>query len=512
MGGPSDVVAEALEANRIKEALLSQHARLLGRLAAQVAETVRTGRAVHVLADGPRAALAAYLAEALFRAGVAARPLPPGDDGDLVRAVDAFVQAGDLVLLMVHEAWPGLDRAALRARARGATCAGLLGQPAAATLAPHCDLPVGVPTSRPNVAAEVFLAAGHLLVGLVGNGKSVGGSSEAERLAPAPSADAAAPLGGPPPRPAPLPPIEPPRERALQPSSVAESGLGVGVPSAVGTRITDLGVIDEDPLASADELDDDEPTDEAMLLAEAVEGLAAPPTDPRGLRPRRKTEQLQPRAAARPALAPGLLRFRCGGCEEPIVVEERHAGRRGQCPHCRAEFIIPKPQVDLTATQRAPVVTQKQAQAAAQAQTAAAQAQQRSSPGRVAAQAPGGGKERRRAARITVKDALVRFARNDFPAPGAYHEPSTLEDLSLTGMRFVGRSRDVAVGDVMFFTLDFPAFPEPLRVKGEVRRVMKLKGEAGAAVGVRFVQYHGDAEAKVRRLLEQPALRTVRRR
>jgi hypothetical protein len=311
---------------------------------------------------------------------------------------------------------------------------------------------------------------------------------------------------------------------ATPPAAAPDSSTNfVSVPSAVGSRVSDLGVIDEDPLASGDDFDEDT-TDEGMLLTEAVEGAAAPPTDPRAMRPRRKTERASP-APARPdrappatraPVAPGLLRFRCGGCEEPIVVEERHAGRRGQCPHCRAEFVIPKPAApDMTATQRATVVTKQRPVSASGPSPSKPSA---SGPSSGATSGVGGAPsamtkaERRRASRIVVKDGLVRFGREDFPAAGAYAEPHVLEDLSLTGMRFIGRSKDYEVGQVLCFSLDIPAFPEPVRIKGEVRRIMRMKNGGGFGAGVRFVQYHGDAEAKVRRLLDSAQLRGVRRR
>ncbi|MCO5166868.1 MAG: PilZ domain-containing protein [Planctomycetes bacterium] len=500
MGGASDVIAEALEANRVKEALFSQHARTVGRMATHLLDAARSGKQVHTLGEGPRAALGAYLADVLFRAGLPARPLPaPDDDGALLRAVDAFVQAGDVVLLVAHEARPGLERALLRARARGAACLGLLGEPCAG-LAAHVDLPVTAPTPRAHVAAEALLGVGHLLVGLVAEGLRAGPGRQAQGSGVSSSHAGRALDPAPPPQP---PPRPPPLPAPAPPPAIVDSALGFvsgfgGATSGVGSRVTDLGVIDEDPLASGDDTDD-EATDEAALLAEAVEGAVAPPTDPRGLRRKRAAARPAgpaPTPAPAPAPAPGLLRFRCGGCEEPIVVEERHAGRRGQCPHCRIEFVIPRPQVDITATQRAAVVPRG--------------AQQQQAPRRPEA---GQSKaERRRAARITVKDALVRFDKGDFPAAGAYHEPHVLEDLSLTGMRFLGRSKAYEVGDVLCFALDFPAFPEPVRVKGEVRRVVRLKNGAGFGAGVRFVQYHGDAEARVRRLLESAPLRAVRRR
>ncbi len=71
---------------------------------------------------------------------------------------------------------------------------------------------------------------------------------------------------------------------------------------------------------------------------------------------------------------------------------------------------------------------------------------------------------------------------------------------------------DVKVGDVLFLLLDFPAFVDKIRVQGEVRRVALLPDRTGFAVGVRFSRFLEDAQAKVRRLVENGALRGVKRR
>jgi hypothetical protein len=118
-------------------------------------------------------------------------------------------------------------------------------------------------------------------------------------------------------------------------------------------------------------------------------------------------------------------------------------------------------------------------------------------------------KERRRATRVNVRDAVLSWGREDFPAAGPPGQ-HPLDDLSLTGLRFMGPPGDLKVGDILHLSLDFPAYPDPVRVKAQVRRVSAP--DAPPAVGVRFVQWVGDAEVRVRRLVENVQLRTVRRR
>lgn len=502
------------EASRVREQVLAQQGRSIGRAAGAWADALRAGRTLHTTGDGPRAGLAAYAADLFFRADLAARALPPLDDPDgVLRAVNAFVAVGDVVLVVAHEPRPGLERAVQRARAKGALVLGVLGEPVAAALAPSCDLALSIPSRAGVVTAEVAVSVTHALLQLVNDALG-----RATTPAVTPQGTPAPPplVAAPPPRPAPLPAPAP---------VLAGAGEGSGdrrtqelrpeqVVPRLGARISELGVIDEDSDGISG--DDYDATDEGTLLAEAIEDLAAPPTDPRATRGRRRVTP----SVAQPALGPspmgGVVRFRCGGCDDPITVDERYSGRRGQCPRCRSEFVIPRPgdPSQRAAVTRAPAAPPPQPAPAPGVRSTGRREQQPvqgSSSGAHATIAQAG-QERRRAARITVKDALVRFGRETFPDAAVYVEPLVLEDLSLTGMRVLGRARDYDVGDVLFFVLDFPAFPEPLRLKGEVRRVQKLKNGGGFGAGVKFVQWVGDAESKVRRLIDNAPLRAVRRR
>ncbi|MBI3724881.1 SIS domain-containing protein [bacterium] len=127
--------------------------------------------------------------------------------------------------------------------------------------------------------------------------------------------------------------------------------------------------------------------------------------------------------------------------------------------------------------------------------------------------------DRRRANRVHVRDAIVSFAKDAFP-DGSPPNGHSLENLSLTGISFQVKARepgnpesmDVGIGDAVFVLLDVPAFVDRIRVQGDVRRIALLPDRTGFAVGVRFQRFLDDAQAKVRRLVENEALRGVRRR
>lgn len=46
-------------------------------------------------------------------------------------------------------------------------------------------------------------------------------------------------------------------------------------------------------------------------------------------------------AAPSPAAGDGMVRFTCGGCRKVLKASPQHAGRRGKCPKCQTEFIVP---------------------------------------------------------------------------------------------------------------------------------------------------------------------------
>jgi phosphoheptose isomerase len=123
--------------------------------------------------------------------------------------------------------------------------------------------------------------------------------------------------------------------------------------------------------------------------------------------------------------------------------------------------------------------------------------------------------ERRRSTRITVRDAYVRWRDDRFPEPDEYAEPHLLEDLSLTGLRFRGsRAQDLQIGDEVFACLDLPLYTEPVRLRAQVRRLAKIKEPGGYvySVGAKVVEWIADARQRVRRVVEDDSLRTLRRR
>lgn len=494
------IVTEARQLARLREQLPAQQQQPLARAAERIVAAAREGRAVHLVGEDLCAPLAAYLSELLMHGDEArilpARPLlPAGRDVDaLARAVQACVRKGDVVVALATAVSPGLMRAISRTRLRGGTSIALLSENTAHTLA--CDLALVVPAPRAQVAHELFLALGHALQALVLQG-----------LAALP------PEGG--------------ESSALEDIPVSQDSFADRV-------------IDRD----LDSQLDTPITEDAALLRAAVDSLAAPPTDPRGgggfAAGRRTTRApADPRghdgrggdgratvgSGATPA-GGASFRFRCGGCERVVTVDPRLAGKRGYCPHCRIEFVIPHPREAAALPPPPPrpgpaVAASVPPRLPEPGQTAPAP--QRPRPGAT----PAGGipapwapqgrqkaptKERRRATRVSVRDAVLRWEREDFPTPERPQDPYSLDDLSLTGLRFMGPARDLKVGDIVHLALDFPAYPDPVRVKAQVRRVTAESDPAVSTVGVRFVQWVGDAEVRVRRLVENVQLRSVRRR
>jgi hypothetical protein len=220
---------------------------------------------------------------------------------------------------------------------------------------------------------------------------------------------------------------------------------------------------------------------------------------------------------------PNSIRFRCAACGGSITVESKFAGRRGQCPECLAEFTIPRDSApSAVASSSASASRPREPHDRAQERTGESSGARRASahstrpPGSSFPPPP---QERRRANRVSVIDGRIAYALDAFPGenqPPLYHP---LEDLSLTGLSFVVKFKssasptpDVKVGDSLFLHLDFPAYVDKVRVQGEVRRVGLLPDRSGLAMGVRFSRFLDDAQAKVRRLVENGNLRGVKRR
>lgn len=173
------------------------------------------------------------------------------------------------------------------------------------------------------------------------------------------------------------------------------------------------------------------------------------------------------------------LRFRCGSCTEVITVDRRYMGKKGQCPFCLEQFSIPASKTGGQGKEALVDVAGK-----------------------------GKRRERRRSHRFAVTDAKALFK-----LTGGWHERGEeVEDVSLTGVGVLLQRRDATdfeQGSELVMALDFPAFMEPLRVNGRLRRIEE--DETGIHLGIEFTEFKKDAEKKLRRLVQNVALRGIRR-
>jgi phosphoheptose isomerase len=479
MAEADDLLRDALEANRARELLFRREAAAISTAAGLITNALGSGRTLYVLGPGELALVARAVAHA-FVAGELGAPLraiplasevthgaAASPDHPVIREVRAFVDRGDAVLAFARDASPGPVTLALdAARGKGAQVIAVSGYPGEALIS-HADAIVVVPSRRSTVIAETCLAIGHSLSRLA-----------ARRLG----------LDAPEPR----DPFE-----SQKPSSPDEAS-------------------DQKHSGSSDEI----------VVAELVTKSAAA-----GKR-RHATSSVElvplyvdDKTAGAPQPA-NTVRFSCGSCGEQITVDVRFAGRSGQCPQCLHDFVIPRPKGPGESSGRpepavptigASVGSSSAARRAPVANPAAALARHKPTPAPVAKPEDGPREERRRARRVSVRDALLCFAKGSFPddenQPTVRHP---LEDLSLTGLSFTVKDaagvEPVKVGESLHVLLDFPAFVDRIKVLADVRRVEPLADRSGHAIGVRFARFLDDAQAKVRRLVENDALRGVRRR
>jgi hypothetical protein len=104
------------------------------------------------------------------------------------------------------------------------------------------------------------------------------------------------------------------------------------------------------------------------------------------------------------------------------------------------------------------------------------------------------------------------WGRTGWPLPGAPGGP--LEDLSLTGCSVRQTPNvqvDLEVGDELWLGLDIPAFVDPLRLMGEVRRLAAQR-TGGTSVGIRFTKHDAETQQKIKRLIDNVGLRSASRR
>lgn len=443
MKGLEAVIAQVLEAGRLKQRLLADEARQISQVAGSLLAAARVPRTIHVCGEGQLWTLADLIARRFRGEGegllAPARAFPRDIDA---RQLLAYVNHDEALLVMSADPASRLGPILRQAQGQGVQTLALLTRETA-PLASYCEAAIVVPSEDIRVVSEVFLSLGHVLVGLVAQGLNA-----THRLQSDPAHD----------RP----------------------------------------VVDHESL-EIDSLRLRPDSEEGELLAKAVNAGYAPPTDPGG----RSRRPIPPTAAEVVVPEPEeKFRFRCGSCEAVVGVDRRHCGKRGQCPHCKAEFRIPQADFDATATQRAQALPRQAEPADSPKKTSST----KRSPRRTTKRR----RERRRAPRINVTDALVRLGLEGYPELAA--KGYALDDLSLTGLRFLSEQPDHEIGQVVHLTVDFPAFPLPVRIKGEIRRVIPLEDQGAYGTGVRFLEYVGDAQRQIRRLLDGDKLRGVRRR
>lgn len=481
MAEADDLLKDALEANRARELLFRREVNAISNAAALLVNSLGGGRTLYVVGAGELALVARAVAQA-FVSGEAGAPLraiplasevahgaPPSAEHAIVREVRAFVDRGDSLLALTRDAAPSPIVLALdAARGKGAGTIVVSGYPGEG-LIPHADAIIVVPSRRGTVIAETSLAIGHALSRLVARRLGLDGSEQ------------------------PRDPFESHR--------VSESEAG-------GLR------------ASSDE------TVVAELVSASGTGLVATPAPRRHIT---SSVELVPLYVdtAKPGetttLPPNTVRFKCNSCGESITVDAKFGGRSGQCPGCLNDFVIPKeegatapiPPPMPIPSPAVPSVSASAARRVVQNPAASSGARRGTPPPIAKPDSPS--EERRRARRVTVKDAVLLFGKGAFPddetQPSARH---SLDDLSLTGLSFTAKGMKngppAKVGEPLFVLLDFPAFVDKIKVQGECRRVEPLPDRTGYAVGIRFSRFLDDAQAKVRRLVENDALRGVRRR
>ncbi|MBI4577882.1 MAG: SIS domain-containing protein [Planctomycetes bacterium] len=185
-----------------------------------------------------------------------------------------------------------------------------------------------------------------------------------------------------------------------------------------------------------------------------------------------------------------LIRFTCRNCGEKIFSEERFMGRKGTCPNCHSNIVVPNVKAERVNVNA--MATQEKE-----------------------------GAEKRVHMRFSVQDCILHYSRESFfeAGKGSFnHFP--LENLSQGGCQYLsafqadgkGEPRsDLAVDDEIWVSIDVPAFIEPINARGTVRRVETVAEKSSFRVGVEFTECKEVDREKLRKLCENVVLRNIRR-
>lgn len=193
-----------------------------------------------------------------------------------------------------------------------------------------------------------------------------------------------------------------------------------------------------------------------------------------------------PLSGSKPAAPPSdtdstyqtAIRFRCESCGDLVYAEGRHRGKRGKCPRCQSPFRVPDVDEELLVANE--VV------------------------------------ERRRAQRFRLTDCEIQYDRGRYPT-GARSAPElALLDISAAGLRLIKDLPEpgelgIDLGDLLFLSLDIPAFLDPIQLQAKVMRIEGSANRRRYTVSMDFVHFHKDAAAKLQRLSDNPLLRDIAR-
>lgn len=472
-----DIAVDWNESRRARDEFLDREQEAVAQAGQLIRRAMFAGHRVFILGSDTLAPLATYASRIFLGGGVTgqSRRLPLGalqDKGE----IPALLAPEDVLIWMTLSAKndPPVNALA-QARERGVRVIGLSGQPAE-LLTSLCDARIVVPSRHQVVVAEVLQSVLHSLFKI---------ACESED-----------PTGGRPSRSRPAPPPTPSLGRGSRPTPRLED---VPAPAPAPPPPT-MGFWGPDAARAADALSGVEEAPLSMDFDGALSGTrrsrGLDPGPHPGVRPpdepsRRERSDRTRRERGRDGKSEGKVKpvkpvkFRCGSCQSVITVDSKFVGKKGQCPYCLAEFIIPEKKSGRSSGKtRATKVVRAELD-----------------------DSEGG--ERRRATRFEVVDARILFKMN-----GEWiKQAERVADVSISGVgvRLTHmKPEQFESGVELAMALDFPAFSEPLRVNGCLRRVEE---EAwGIRLGFEFTAFKPDAKKKLRRLHENIALRGIRRR
>lgn len=180
-----------------------------------------------------------------------------------------------------------------------------------------------------------------------------------------------------------------------------------------------------------------------------------------------------------------IIRIRCQKCGGGLKTDSANAGKMGECPKCKATFVIPEaPAQEKRETQRAMVQDKDgHVQPDVQAKTES-----------------------------VLRRLLVQYTEAD---PSSFtlkrSDRVPLLDISEGGIRFMVKDSPgtprLKTSERLILDLDFPILDAPISLKAQVRWVSAMEGTELYQVGVQFEKTDNAARELLKRLITYVILR-----